>query len=144
MKKLVILTAVLALALSSTTFAVSKKADMGPVGSCMRECVQTLNSSDNDVYATDISVDEFTLDCVNYCNPNLKDGYCSPEGDGECCNAMHKDTDSDCQSVHVSIDAGELCDPDLVASGEQQCQMGYACGLCYLNCPAHGMVSVCK
>ena len=139
MKKLVTLTAVLALALSSTAFAVSKKADMGPVGSCMRECVQTLNSSDNDVYATDISVDEFTLDCVNYCNPNLKDGYCSPEGDGECCNAMHKDADSDCQS---GIGAGGICDPDLINSGEQ-CQAGYTCVPCF-TCNGHGLVFVCK
>ena len=106
--------------------------------------MQTLNSSDNDVYATDISVDELTLDCVNYCNPNLKDGYCSPEGDGECCNVMYQETDSDCQSVPVSIDAGEICDPALVASGEQQCQKGYACGLCYIDCPAHDIVYVCK
>ena len=141
MKKIVILTAVLALALSSTAFAVSKKADMGPVGSCMRECVQTLNSSGNDVYATDISVDEFTLDCVNYCNPNLKDGYCNPEGDGECCNIMHEDTDSDCQS---GIGAGGICDPDLIDSGDQQCQAGYTCGPCVFGCSAHGLVFVCK
>jgi hypothetical protein len=134
MKKLVILTAVLALALSSTAFAVSKKADMGPVGSCMRECVQTLNSSDNDVYATDISVDELTLDCVNYCNPNLKDGYCSPEGDGACCNVMYQETDSDCQS------GPETCD---LFGGGEQCQAGYTCVPCF-TCTGHGLVGLCE
>jgi len=142
MKKLIILTVIMAM--SSTAYAVSKKADMGPVGSCMRECVQTLNPSTNDVYATDISVDEFTLDCVNYCNPNLKDGYCSPEGDGDCCNVMYNDTDSDCQAGPVSIGAGETCDPTLIESGEQQCQTGYTCGLCFFNCPSHGIGPICQ
>ena len=95
MKKLTILTTIFLLSVTSHSFAVSKKADMGSVGSCMRPCVQTLNPLANDAYATDISVDEFTLDCDNYCNPNLKDGYCSPEAD-KGCNVMYQDTDVDC------------------------------------------------
>jgi hypothetical protein len=126
MKKLAILTTIILLSVTSYSFAVSKKADMGPVGSCMRECVQTVNLSANDAYATDISVDESTLDCVNYCNPNLKDGYCSLKEDG-CCNVMYQDADTDCQPEPEVIPAGQPCDIVLFGLGKQVCADGTSC-----------------
>lgn len=98
MKKLIVLTSIALLALSSSAFAVSKKVDMGAANSCMRECVQAINPSSNDNHATDVSMDEITLDCVNYCNPNLKEGYCSPEAD-DCCNVMYQELDEDCETI---------------------------------------------
>ena len=133
MKKLILFAVIFLFALSTHAFAISKKADMGPVGSCMRVCAQNVIPSVNDVYAADISVDEFTLDCVNYCNPNLIEGYCSPEED-ECCNVMVQDTDPDCQPSIVIIGEGEICD---LGSNEQQCAEGFSCEICFFECPIH-------
>jgi hypothetical protein len=133
MKKFILFAFIFLFAIPVQSFAISKKADMGPVGSCMRSCVLTVNPSSNDVYATDISVDEFTQDCVNYCNPNLKEGYCSPEED-ECCNVMVQDTDPDCQPSVVIIDEGELCD---LGNDGQQCAAGFTCQICFFGCPIH-------
>lgn len=127
MRKLVVLSVVLMLALASNVMAEAKKADMGSVGSCMRQCVQSVNPSTKDVYSTEISVDEFTLDCVNYCNPNLKEGYCSPETD-DCCNVMYQDVDRDCiTEPEVIVGQFQVCNPDLIEKGTEACIEGMEC-----------------
>lgn len=113
MKKLIVLTNIFVLALTTTAIAAPEKADMGTDKSCMRECVQAVNPSSNDAYATDVSVDELTLDCANYCNPNLKDGYCSPEAD-DCCNVMYQEMDDDCETIPPCYE-------------DSDCSNGYVC-----------------
>lgn len=102
--------------------------EVGSVGKCMRECAQTVNPSTHDKWGNDISAGEFTLDCVNYCNPKLKKGYCSPKMDG-CCNVMYQEADWDCWAM-----AGEVC------TETADCAMGLGCYMSTCEAPLGAVV----